>query len=191
MSQSKTKGDFMSKFIFWSRACVIAGLLCFQASASAELPTVSFVDVSRYAGTWYEIARYPNSFQEGCVAVKAEYELKKNGRLGVVNSCRMGSLDGKLDVAKGRARIVDKTTNAKLKVSFAPFGLFGGDYWIIALDPNYQWAVVSEPKQEFLWILSRNVTLEEPLLDDIKAYLSSLNFDLSKLLMTKQPSSPY
>lgn len=162
-----------------------------QSVAQAELPTVPHVDLARYMGTWFEIARFPNSFQTDCVAVQAEYALQENGQVQVINSCRKVSFDGKLSTAKGKAKVVDKKSGSKLKVSFLPFGLFPGNYWIIMLDPNYEWAVVSEPKQKYLWILSRSPRMEDQTLSDIKAYLASLQFDLTQLAMTPQPEKAY
>ncbi len=156
---------------------------------ATELPTVPYVDLDKYLGTWYEIARNPNSFQKNCVAVKAEYSKSSNDRIKVVNSCRKGTLDGKLSTAKGKAKVVDKITNSKLKVSF--FWPFYGDYWIIRLDTQYRWVVVSEPEMENLWILSRETSLDSQILEDIKTDLVGLGFDISKLQMTLQPSVPY
>lgn len=156
---------------------------------AADLPTVAYVDLDRYLGTWYEIARNPNSFQKNCVAVKAEYSKSSNDKIKVVNSCRKGTLDGKISIAKGKAKVVDKTSNSKLKVSF--FWPFYGDYWIIRLDTQYKWVVVSEPEMENLWILSRETSLDPQIIADIKTDLAGLGFDISKLQMTLQPSEPY
>jgi apolipoprotein D and lipocalin family protein len=171
-------------------AIVIGLMLGASQSAKAdELQTVASVDLNKYLGIWYEIARFPNSFQKDCVAVKAEYSKLSNGKIQVVNSCRKKSFDGKLTVAKGKAKVVDTVSNSKLKVTF--FWPFYGDYWIILLDTDYEWAVVSEPNRDNLWILSRNTTLETTLLEDIKHELVDAGFDLSKLSMTPQPASPY
>lgn len=153
----------------------------------APLPVVDSVDLDRYLGTWYEIARYPAWFQRDCTAVTAEYSLRDDGKIGVVNSCRKKTLDGKFKQANGRAKIVDKSTNAKLKVSF--FGPFWGDYWIIDLDPEYKWAVVGMPNRKYLWILSRSPELSKEIFDGIVSRLPELGYDPSKLLMTEQPST--
>ena len=118
-----------------------------------RLSTVESVDIDRYLGRWYEIARFPNSFEEGCEGVTAEYELRNDGLISVVNTCRKGATDGKAKVAKGRARVADETTNAKLEVSF--FGPFWGDYWILYLAEDYSLSLVGEPSGRYLWILSR------------------------------------
>jgi len=110
------------------------------------LEVVAHVDQKRYLGKWYEIARYPHSFEENCYAVTADYKLLDDGAVQVINRCREGGLDGKLKEAAGKAYFVDSKTNAKLEVTF--FWPFYGDYWIIDLDENYQYAVVSEPDRQ-------------------------------------------
>jgi apolipoprotein D and lipocalin family protein len=172
--------------------------LCFSAimaSAGAAAPergvleVVDQVDLDRYLGTWYEIARFPAWFQRGCTAVRADYGLRDDGLIRVVNSCRKGSLEGKLKQSTGRAKVADTTRNAKLKVSF--FGPFWGDYWIIDLDPDYQWAVVSEPRRKYLWILSRSRTMEQDLFESITARLADRGFDLDRLDLTQQPTDGF
>jgi apolipoprotein D and lipocalin family protein len=150
-----------------------------------ELTVVDSVDLDRYLGTWYEIASYPAWFQKNCTAVSAQYSLRDDGRIKVVNSCNKGSLDGKLKQSKGRAKVVDTNTNAKLKVSF--FGPFWGDYWIIDLDPDYQWAVVGEPKRKYLWILSRTRSMDDQLYERIRAGLTNKGYDPDGLQLTLQP----
>ena len=104
---------------------------------------MAHVDLTRYLGTWYEIASFPQRFQRGCTATKATYSLRADGDIDVVNQCRKGSPTGKEDVAKGRARVVDRVSDAKLEVSF--FRPFWGDYWVIDLAPDYSYAVVGHP----------------------------------------------
>lgn len=151
------------------------------------LETVEAVDLQRYLGTWYEIARYPAPFQEGCVGSTAEYILRDDGKIRVVNRCYDGSFDGKIRSVEGTARVVDERTNAKLKVSF--FWPFEGDYWIIDLDDDYQWAVVGEPQRKYLWILSRTPTLPDDVYQGIIARLPDKGYDPQKLQMTPQPQS--
>jgi apolipoprotein D and lipocalin family protein len=130
-------------------------------TARLQLPplqTVHQVDLERYTGTWYEIASFPQSFQRGCAGTTATYTLRADGDIDVLNRCRDGSLDGKERSAHGRARVVDSSTNAKLEVSF--FGPFWGDYWIVDLGPDYEYAVVGHPGRDFLWILSRTPAME-------------------------------
>jgi apolipoprotein D and lipocalin family protein len=152
------------------------------------LPTVQHVDLARYVGTWYEIASFPQRFQRGCTATKATYTSRADGDIDVLNRCRKGSLDGKEDSAKGRARVVDRTTNAKLEVSF--FRPFWGDYWIVDLGQNYEYAVVGHPSRDYLWILSRTPTMDPPVYDAIVARLQGHGYEVERLQRTLQPPPP-
>jgi len=157
---------------------------------SAEEPpleVVGSVDLDRYLGTWYEIASYPAWFQRGCTAVTAQYSLRDDGLIRVVNSCNKGALDGKLKQSTGRAKVVDGSNNAKLKVSF--FGPFWGDYWIIDLDPEYRWAVVGVPSRKYLWILSRTRSMDEALYQEITGRLQARGYDKARLVRTLQPTA--
>lgn len=154
----------------------------------APLPTVEHVDLDRYLGTWYEIARYPAPFQEGCVATRATYSPRDGGGIRVLNQCRVETLDGELREAEGRAKVVDRDTNAKLKVSF--FWPFYGDYWVLGLGPDYEWALVGEPSRRYLWILSRSPRLDDATFEEIVGRLPALGYDAGPLLMTLQPESP-
>lgn len=150
------------------------------------LNTVPKVELDRYVGRWYEVARYPNRFERDCARdVTAEYSLQENGKIRVVNSCT--KQDGKRKQAKGSAKIVDKASNAKLKVTF--FWPFYGDYWIIDLDPEYRWAVIGEPKRQFLWILGRTPTLEASTMQDILSRLASRGYDASRLIYPQHTGS--
>jgi apolipoprotein D and lipocalin family protein len=149
------------------------------AKAQPPLEVVEFVDLERYLGKWYEIASYPAWFQKGCFASTAEYSMLPDGRIQVVNSCRENRIDGPLKQSKGKAEVVDTKTNARLKVWF--FWPFKGNYWIIDLDPNYQWAVVGEPKRKYLWILSRIPTINKSLYRDILLRLPEKGYDPSRL----------
>jgi apolipoprotein D and lipocalin family protein len=146
------------------------------------LETVANVDLQRYVGTWYEIARLPHRFQRGCYASRAVYTLLDDGLIGVYNECRKGAADGPIKSVQGKARVVDKQTNAKLEVSF--FWPFWGDYWIIDLDSDYQWAVVGHPNRKFLWILGRQKTIDEEVMDGIKIRLLKQGYDLQELLVS-------
>lgn len=149
------------------------------------LQTVSKVDLSRYTGTWFEIASYPQRFQKGCTATTATYTLRDDGEISVVNRCRKGSLQGEEDSAEGRARVVDATTNAKLEVTF--FWPFWGDYWIVDLGQNYEYAVVGHPGRDYLWILSRTPTMEESVYQGILNRLQTKGYPLDRLQKTLQP----
>lgn len=150
------------------------------------LAVVPSVDLDRYIGKWYEIASYPAVFQAGCTGTTAEYTLRDDGRVGVLNTCYQGQLDGPVNTIQGTARVVDAETNAKLKVSF--FFPFEGDYWIIDLDEDYQWAVVGEPGRKFLWILSRTPTMDDVLYQLILDRLPDAGYDPSRLRRTLQAS---
>jgi apolipoprotein D and lipocalin family protein len=148
------------------------------------LETVAHVDLSRYVGIWYEIANFPQSFQRGCTATTATYTLRKDGEIDVLNRCRKGSLDGAEKAAFGRARVVDRDTNAKLEVSF--FRPFWGDYWIIDLADDYSYAVVGHPGRDYLWILARTPTLAEASYQSIVARLRAHGYETSRLVRTLQ-----
>lgn len=145
------------------------------------LPTVKNVDIERYSGRWYEIARYEHYFEKGCRNVTADYALREDGKIGVLNRCTVE--EKKRKEAKGVAYATD-ASNSKLKVSF--FRPFYGDYWILMLDEEYRYAVVGDPSREYLWILSRRPTLEEEITKQILAGLPKLGYDTSKLLWTEQ-----
>ncbi|MGE5359888.1 MAG: lipocalin family protein [Bacteroidales bacterium] len=153
--------------------------------------TVASVDLDRYLGDWYEIARYDNRFQRKCTGdVKAGYARKDDGTIRVVNTCRT---EQGMTSAEGAARIVDETTRAKLKVRFAPSFLgflpfVWGDYWIIGLDDNYRWAVVGTPDRGYLWILSRTPVLDQALFEQALEKVRANGFDPGKLLKTRQGS---
>lgn len=133
------------------------------AAATDILQTVPRVDLERYLGNWYELARIPNRFQDHCAGdVTAGYSRLEDGRIQVVNRCR--DKNGTMDEAKGVARVVDPASNAKLEVSFVSlFGwrLFWGDYWILELDQDYRFALIGTPSRKFAWVLSRSVKLHE------------------------------
>lgn len=164
---------------------VAAGAVATVLAAAKPLEVVPHVDLQRYLGTWYEIATIPQRFQKGCVGVSAHYSLRRDGDIDVVNVCRKETLDGKERSVRGKAWIVDKTTNAKLKVRF--FWPFSGAYWIIALDKDYQWAVVGHPNRNYLWILSRTPQMDGALYDDLLKRIAAKGYDPSKIKKTLQP----
>ena len=154
--------------------------------AEKPLDVVTRVDLKRYSGQWFEIARYPNRFQKDCVSdATATYSLRKDGRIDVVNSCRRK--DGRLKTARGTAEVVDAKTNAKLKVTF--FWPFSGDYWVIDLDPDYRYAVVGEPGRKYLWILSRAPRLDETEYQKILVKIRNAEYEPERLMKTAQSST--
>jgi apolipoprotein D and lipocalin family protein len=152
------------------------------------LRTVERVDLQRYVGTWYEIAAFPQRFQRGCTATTATYSLRPDGQLDVVNRCRKDAPDGPEKVARGRARVVDRETNAKLKVSF--FRPFWGDYWIVELGQDYEYVVVGHPSRDYLWILARAPTLAPDRYDAIVARLAAAGYETGRLVRTVHPPPP-
>lgn len=173
-------------------AFAAAAAIAKPSTASAQTPpvrTVASVDLDRYLGEWFEIARFPNRFQRQCVGdVRARYARRSDGRLDVINRCR--TADGETE-ARGVARIVDQQTFAKLKVRFAPAWLsfipaVWGDYWVIGLAPDYSWAVVGDPGREYLWILGRSPQLDDQALAAAHAAARDNGFDVNRLVRTPQ-----
>jgi len=148
------------------------------------MQVVPSVDLTRYAGKWYEVARLPNRFQRDCAGdTTASYELRPDGKITVINACR--TPEGKVKTAKGTARLAsDKGPNTKLKVTF--FWPFSGNYWIIDLDPDYRWAVVGEPGRKYFWVLSREPQLDDALYQQILERARQQGYDLAPLIKTRQ-----
>jgi apolipoprotein D and lipocalin family protein len=159
-----------------------------QSEELPQLVTVKQVDLKKYVGLWYEIAKIPNSFQDQCIyGTTAEYKIDEDGDIIVTNSCYDD--EGKLDVAEGLAKVVDKNTNAKLEVSFVSFlGIrpFWGDYWIIGLDENYQWAVVGTPGRKYGWVLSRTPSLPDSTMQTIFEILKSQHYNPDDFEISEQ-----
>lgn len=173
---------------------VLVGMKAWAASNEAnprsDLATIPSLDLPRYLGDWYEIAKFPNRFQRKCTGfTKATYTALPDGRVQVTNRCRLA--DGSTDVAIGVARQVGAADSPRLKVRFAPaflsfIPLVWGDYWIIDLDRDYGLAAVSEPGREYLWILSRTPTVSKPAYDALVARLAGQGLDVRKLERTPQ-----
>lgn len=162
-------------------------ILCMTMTSGVRsqiLQTVPKVDVSRYAGKWYEIASYPQVFQKGCNCTTAEYTPTDKGYIIVENRCNKGSVNGKESYIKGKAFVDENSGNAKLKVQF--FWPFKGKYWIIDLADDYSYAVVSHPNKKYLWILSRTPKLNDAVYQQIILRLKEKGFDTEKLQHTKQ-----
>lgn len=169
-------------------AVIVGGAGCATTTTERlklpELKTVEHVDLSRYLGTWYDIASFPQWFQRGCTATTARYTLKDNGEIEVVNACRKGSLDGRLKESRGRARVADVQTNARLEVSF--FGNFWGDYWIVELGADYEYSVVGSPSRDYLWILSRTPRIDGVVYNGILQRLKEQGYEVERLVLTPQ-----
>lgn len=166
-------------------AVAAAGFLFAKARRQAELPVVPHVEVKRYMGLWYEIARLPTRFEKDCEHVTAEYKLRPDGTVSVLNTCHKNDVNGPVETATGVARVVDAQTNAKLKVSF--FWPFSGDYWILALDHSYRFALVGEPGRNNLWLLSRTPQMERAIRDQYIGKAHALGFPVENLIFTGQP----
>lgn len=170
--------------------CIITG--CAGMQSRQPLPTVSSVNLVRYAGTWYEIARLPMWFQRHCVDSKAVYTILPDAKVGVHNECVTDS--GTLDQVDGVATVVDSTTNARLAVTFDNFfaRLVGpsrhGNYWILDLDPDYQVAMVGTPDRRYLWILSRTPYLDMPTYQRLITKAQDLGFPISDLIKAQRPN---
>jgi apolipoprotein D and lipocalin family protein len=166
-------------------AAGIAGM-----SWAQQVQPVAKVELNRYLGKWFEIARFPNRFQDDCVAnVTAQYDKRADGEIEVINRCKEAS--GKTDEAIGRARIDDAGSNAKLKVRFAPQWLgwlpfLWADYWIVDLADDYSFAAIGGPSRDNLWILSRTPAMSATAYEALVNRLTAQGFDTSKLIKTRQ-----
>jgi apolipoprotein D and lipocalin family protein len=146
---------------------------------------VPSVDLARYAGTWYELARFPNRFERGLVAVTATYTLRDDGTVGVRNAGRQQTVDGPEQSVDGYAWVPDPTDTAKLRVRF--FWPFHGAYWVIALADDYRWAVVGSPGRDYLWLLSRTPQLPPEDWATMEAAAAAQGFDTTLLERIAQP----
>ncbi len=174
----------MQRLTALSLTCIALLASCASSPSGAlpgagELEPVAEFDANRYMGLWYEIAKYPVRFEKGLVAITAEYSLREDGDIQVINTGRKGTLDGPLSQAGAKAWAPDPDDPARLKVQF--FWPFRADYWVLALDPEYRWAVVGEPKRRYLWILSRTPTIAPETRALIETEITSLGYDVSRL----------
>lgn len=149
-----------------------------KANYESDPKVVTNIDLNRYVGQWYEIAHSPNFFQRGCVRSSAEYAVLSSSSISVKNICYKAN--GSTKDITGKAKVVDPSVPAKLKVRFNFFAR--GDYWIVDLDPNYQWAVVSGPKKKSLFILSRQAPMNDHLLKKILGRLKHRGFKVDDLV---------
>ena len=178
------------------KAFLVNALLAFYACSAlaSDIPgplvSIPALDVPRYMGSWYEIAKYPNWFQKKCLKnTRADYSVQADGKVRVVNICT--TREGQVTEAVGEARQIGSSSSSKLEVRFAPawlsfIPLVWGNYWVIDMDPGYQVVAVSEPKREYLWILSRTPDLPAKTYEDLVARLEKKGFDTVKLERTPQ-----
>lgn len=160
-------------------ACTTVGPV---GNASVPQPTKT-VQLNRYLGDWFELARYENSFETDCEGVTARYSLRNDGMIKVINTCRKGSPEGSKKDIEGRAKIVPDSGNAKLKVSF--FGPFYGDYWVLDHANDYSWSIVGEPSGRYLWILTRTPKPSEQTRKMLVNKAKALGYDVGLLRWTK------
>ncbi|NQW94856.1 MAG: lipocalin family protein [Polaromonas sp.] len=169
---------------------LLLALSSVSALAQETLPTIPSLDVPRYMGTWYEIAKYPNFFQRKCASnTVANYEAQPSGTVRVTNRCT--DSDGKVKEAIGEVRQIGNATSPKLEVRFAPAWLsflpfVWGNYWVIDLDNDYQLVAISEPRQEFLWVLCRTPAPNPEAFRLLTERLAKRGFDLKKMEATQQ-----
>ena len=168
----------LQRIIVATTALLLLAACAGQAKVVSPVHTVPSVDLARYAGLWHEIARYPNIFQKGCRDSTANYRLRPDGEMDVINRCLKGA-DGKFSEVKGHAWPADSGDMTRLKVSF--FWPFRSDYWIIDLGDNYEYAVVGTPDREYLWILARQPKLSAELYGSILRRVEQQGFDPARL----------
>ena len=168
----------------------LAGLILFSCSNTSNMEkintsTVENVDLNKYLGTWYEIARFPHSFEKGLVGVTANYSFRKDGKIKVVNQGYKGSLDGKFSQATGKAKIPDPEDTSRLKVSF--FLFFYGDYYVLELDEDYQWAMIGSSSPNYFWILSRTPQMDPEVYRKLLDNAEKRGYNLGQLIEVDQP----
>ncbi|SEW13019.1 apolipoprotein D and lipocalin family protein [Luteibacter sp. 329MFSha] len=169
---------------------IAASMVASASLASTPVTAVANLDLDRYAGTWHEIARLPMYFQRKCTgAVTATYKPLPDGTVAVHNACDTGS--GERIASDGVARRPEPYARGKLEVRFAPKWLswipfVWADYWVIALDDDYRWAMVGQPGRKYLWILSRTPAMDKATFDSLKQRATAMGYDLSPLIVSGQ-----
>ena len=170
-------------------ALILLTMFNFMSSyPKKELPTVKKVDLQKYSGQWYEIARFPNRFEKGLICVTANYRIKENGKIEVINKGHLVGDIKRIKTAKGIAWVPNHKLPGQLKVRF--FWPFSGKYYIIALDKQYQYVLVGDPSRKFLWILSRTKTLPEDIYSKLLKIAKENGFDTQKLIRINQDCNP-
>jgi apolipoprotein D and lipocalin family protein len=163
----------------------IMSLSLFSCSSSDNyLEVVDQLDINKYLGTWYEIARLPNSFEKNLDCVSATYTLKENGDIEVLNKGYVINNHPEFKEAKGTAWVPDPKFPAKLKVRF--FWPFTGKYWVIELDKDYMYAMVGDPSRDYLWILAREKTLDETIYQKLLKSAEEKGFNTKIIIKVNQ-----
>jgi len=173
--------SFLLSFI----AVVVLLFNCLGQKSMINKTVVKELNLQQYLGTWYEIARFDHSFERGLVGVTANYSMRNDGKIKVVNSGYKNSLDGELSEAVGKAKIPNPETDpAKLKVSF--FWIFYGEYNVLELDDDYQWAVIGSSTDKYLWILSRTPQMDEVVYTNLLERIERRGYDVDRLIKVEQ-----
>jgi apolipoprotein D and lipocalin family protein len=178
MKSFQLKTTFLIAFLF----LIITGGCQNKKSEEMNTTTVKELDLQRYLGTWYEIARFDHRFERGLVGVTATYSMREDGKIKVLNQGYENTLNGKLSIAEGKAKLTDEP--GKLKVSF--FWIFYAGYFVMELDENYQWALIGSKSDKYLWILSRTPKLEDNVKNLILHHAVKRGYDTSKLIWVEQ-----
>jgi apolipoprotein D and lipocalin family protein len=163
---------------------ILALLLFRTACAQTELSVVSSVDLKKYAGTWYEIARLPAFFEKNLKCVTATYTLRDDGRISVLNKGHKISEPAKVSSATGVAWVPDIKSPGKLKVQF--FWPFSGNYWILELDKDYKYVLIGDPSFKYLWILCREKTLDDQIYKMLLEHAVKSGFDVRPIIKVDQ-----
>lgn len=176
----------MQKKIVLLLFLIIIFVSCKTTKLTVNNSAVNELDLKRYLGTWYEIARFDHPFERNLEGVTATYELRGDGKIRVINKGHKNSLDGKLKTAKGKAKRPNPEKEpGKFRVAF--FLFFYSDYIVMELDEDYQWALIGSSSDDYLWILSRTPQLEKPVLDKILKLAEKRGYDTDKLIWVEQP----
>jgi apolipoprotein D and lipocalin family protein len=165
-------------------AGLVLGLRKPRVTEYGVMRTAEYVDLERYAGRWFEIAHIPSRYERHCLKnATVDYAVRPDGKIHVEARCTQQ--DGTVDSTRGVAQIVDTATNAKWRIKYARAGRWM-DYWVLEVGPDYRWAVVGEPKREFLWVLSRTPGMDEALYDELRRNAVTQGYDSDKLVRTAQ-----
>jgi len=160
---------------------------CQSQNSMIDKTVVKDLDIDKYLGTWYEIARFDHSFERNLVGVTANYSLRSDGKIKVINRGFKNTLDGKVSEAIGKAKIPNPKQPSKLKVSF--FWFFYADYFVLELDNNYQWAIIGSSSDKYLWIIARTPEIDDKLYSKLLEILKNRGYDVNKLIKVKQVKS--
>lgn len=174
----------MEKNVIFILALILVMGSCKGQNSMIDKTVVKELDIERYLGKWYEIARYDHKFERGLVGVTATYSYREDGKIKVLNAGFKETLDGEKSEAIGKAKIPDPNMPSKLKVSF--FWFFYGDYFVLELDEDYQWALIGSSSDKYLWILSRTPQIDESLYRELLNKLTDRGYDVDKLIKVEQ-----